>query len=171
MTSFAGADTTAIAMSSILGHLIRNPIAYGKLTSEIDTATAEGSFSMPIKYKEAIKLPYLRACINEGMRLHPSVGLTMPRHVPPGGTTIDGVYIPEGYIVGMNPAVVQYDKNLFGLDAEQYNPDRWLGAGAPQMEKAMLHFGIGTRICIGKNVRLFVSYIRNPQVWLTESKF
>lgn len=152
VSSFAGADTTAIAMSSIIGHMIRSPRVYQKLTSEIDTAIADGELSVPVKYKEAIKLPYLRACINEGMRMHPSVGLSMPRESPPGGITINDTYIPEGYNVGINPAVVHYDTDWFGADAEHYNPDRWLGEDAQHMEKAMLHFGIGTRICIGKNV-------------------
>lgn len=139
-------------MSSILGHLIRKPKAYEKLTAEIDTTFSNRLLSSPVKYNEAIKLPYLRACINEGMRLHPSVGLSMPREVPPYGVTINGYHIPEKSTVGMNPAVVQYDTDWFGTDAEQYNPDRWLGVDGEHMEKAMLHFGYGTRICLGKNV-------------------
>lgn len=94
VSSFAGADTTAIAMSSIIGHMIRSPPLYEKLTSEVDTAIADDKLSVPVKYKEAIKLPYLRACINEGMRMHPSVGLSMPRESPPGDITINDTYIP-----------------------------------------------------------------------------
>lgn len=90
------------------------------------------------------------------MRLNPRVGLGMPREVPSCGVTINGCYIPEKYIFGMNPAVVQYDTHWFGPDAEQYNPDRWLGADGEHMEKAMLHFGYGTRICLGKNVSLSI---------------
>jgi len=77
---------------------MRNPAAYEKLTAEIDTAVADSTLSMPVAYAEAVKLPYLKACINEGMRLHPSVGLTMPRLVPAGGPTISGFYFPEGYL-------------------------------------------------------------------------
>lgn len=76
----------------------------------------------------------------------------MPREVPPYGVTINGYHIPEKSTVGMNPAVVQYDTDWFGTDAEQYNPDRWLGVDGEHMEKAMLHFGYGTRTCLGKNV-------------------
>jgi cytochrome P450 len=150
--SFAGADTTAIAINSILYYLMKNPKCYEKLQTEIDSAIADGNLSMQVGYAESIKLPYLKGCVNEGMRLHPSVGLTMPRMVPSGGTIISGVNIPAGYRIGMNPAVVQYDKGVFGVDAEVFNPDRWIEGDAAQMEKAMLQFGAGTRTCLGKNV-------------------
>lgn len=99
--------------------MIRNPEAYEKLTDEIDTAVSNRLLSLPVKYNEAIKLPYLRACINEGMRLYPIVGLGMPREVPSSVVTINGCHIPEKYIVGINPAVVQHGTDWFGPDAEQ----------------------------------------------------
>ena len=86
------------------------------------------------------------------MRLHPSVGLTMPRVVPAGGTTISGFYFPEGFRVGINGAVVQYDTDVFGPDAEVFRPERWLEGDSARMEKTMLVFGAGGRTCIGKNV-------------------
>ena len=135
-----------------------NPNAYTKISSEIDTAIAKGTLSLPISYAQAITLRYLRACINEGMRLHPSVGLTMPRIVPAGGTTISGFYFPEGYRVGINGAVVQYDTDVFGPDAEVFRPERWLEGDSSRMEKTMLVFGAGGRTCIGKNVSFFFSF-------------
>lgn len=47
------------------------------------------------------------------MRLHPSVGLTMPRVIPASGATISGFRFPGGYRVGINPAVVHYDEQVF----------------------------------------------------------
>jgi cytochrome P450 len=46
--------------------------------------------------------------------------------------------------------LVHYDKEVFGDDAEIFNPERWIEDDAVQMEKAMLQFGAGTRTCIGK---------------------
>lgn len=131
---------------------MHNPVAYKRLTTEIDKHVSDGTLSMPVKYAEAIQLPYLKACINEGMRLHPSVGLNMPRDVPPGGANISGTFFPAGYQVGISPAVVQYDRDVFGADADDFNPDRWLGDDTAQMDRSMLQFGGGTHICIGKNV-------------------
>ena len=131
---------------------MRNPATYKKLNAEIDTAVADGMLSILVAYAEAVKLPYLKACINEGMRLHPSVGLTMPRFVPAGGATISGFYFPKGYRVGMSGAVVQYDKDVFGQDAESFNPSRWIDGDSLRMDKTMIQFGAGSRTCIGKNV-------------------
>ncbi|KAL8906484.1 MAG: hypothetical protein Q9207_002022 [Kuettlingeria erythrocarpa] len=161
---FAGADTTAIAINSILYHLMRNPVAYENLAAEIDAAVADGRISMPVAYAEAVKLPYLKACINEGMRLHPSVGLTMPRVVPPEGATISGFHFAPGYRVGINAAVVQYDKVVFGPNADLFDPDRWIKRDVARMEKAMLVFGAGARTCIGKNISLSEIYKVVPQL-------
>jgi cytochrome P450 len=131
---------------------MRNPKAYKTLTAEIDAAVDAGTLSIPATFADAIKLPYLKACINESMRLHPSVGLTMPRVVPAGGATISGFHFSAGYRVGINAAVVQYDRDVFGPDAEEFNPDRWITGDSVRMDSAMIHFGGGTRTCIGKNV-------------------
>ncbi|OJJ06598.1 hypothetical protein ASPVEDRAFT_45955 [Aspergillus versicolor CBS 583.65] len=152
---FAGSDTTAAALSSILYYLMKNRNVYEKLLKEIDRATAAGRLSYPrIKYAEAMQLPYLVACCKEGMRMHPSVGLTLPRVVPPGGCQIAGKWFPGGLRVGINAAVIHFDKTIFGEDAETYNPDRWLREDAAQMERHMFQFGGGTRTCLGKNISL-----------------
>ncbi|EPE33442.1 Cytochrome P450 [Glarea lozoyensis ATCC 20868] len=161
---FAGADTTAIAINSVLYHLMKNPKAYKKLTAEIDEAVTNSTLHIPVSYAAAIKLPYLKACVNEGMRMHPSVGLTMPRVVPAGGTIICDTDIPAGYRVGINPAVVHYDKEVFGSDADEFNPDRWIIGDAVKMEKTILQFGAGSRTCIGKNISLSEIYKLIPQI-------
>ncbi|KAL4967349.1 cytochrome P450 [Aspergillus stella-maris] len=162
---FAGADTTSIALTSVLYYLMRHPVVYRKLVAEIDTAFTTGQLSNPVTYKEATTaLPYLKACINEAMRLHPGVGFHLPRVTPLAGATICGVYIPSGYHVGVNPAVVQYDQGIFGPDAEHFNPDRWLGSNAVEMERIMMPFGAGSRTCIGKHIALCQVYKLVPQL-------
>ncbi|RAH70080.1 cytochrome P450 [Aspergillus aculeatinus CBS 121060] len=175
---FARADTTSIAMLSTLYYLMRDPRVYAKLQQEIDSAFASGRISDPVSYQEATtQLPYFRACVEEAMRLHPGVGLTAPRIVPRGGVTLaSDVYIPAGYRVGVNAAVVQYDRDVFGPDADQYNPDRWLDRDPVPMERAMFVFGHGARTCIGKNIALCEIYKLLPvllwkfQVRLVESE-
>jgi cytochrome P450 len=153
--SFAGSDTTAIAMRSIFYHLMKSPEIYTELIKEIDDATASGQLSSPPTFREASELPFFCATIKEAMRLHPSVGLTMPRITPAGGLEVAGTHIPAGYSIGMNAAVVGYNEEVYGPDAHTFQPKRWLGENAAAMNKHNLIFGAGTRTCIGKNVRSF----------------
>ena len=139
LTSFVGSDTTAIAMRAVFYYLMTNPDQYHRLVTELDAAAAERQLSSPVKY-------------NEAMRLHPSIGLTLPRVIPEGGISLCGRYIPAGYVVGVNGAVVRYDRTIFGVDADKFRPSRWVDGDATTMDKCMLHFGAGTRTCIGKNV-------------------
>ncbi|KIY01582.1 uncharacterized protein Z520_03134 [Fonsecaea multimorphosa CBS 102226] len=151
---FAGSDTTAIAMRAIFYYLMNTPQAYRKLQVELDDAAANGKISSPVKYAEALELPFLCACIKEAMRLHPSVGLTMPRHTPRGGLVLGDYHIPEGYRVGMNAAVVQRNPLIFGEYPDEFIPERWLEDNDKNMDRCMLNFGAGTRTCIGKNISL-----------------
>lgn len=57
------------------------------------------------------------------MRLHPSVGMTLPRLVPKGGCVIAGHWFPEDTRVGVNVAVVQRDKAVFGPDTDAFVPE------------------------------------------------
>ncbi|KAK5031506.1 hypothetical protein LTR13_007834 [Exophiala sideris] len=154
MALFAGSDTTAIAMRAMFYYLMTNPAVYAELMAELDESLATGIIptSGPISYAQAIKLPYVCATIKEAMRLHPSVGLTMPRHVPAGGLRIGDQVIPAGYRVGVNAAVVQYDQSVFGPDSYSFRPRRWLEGDTTHMDRCMIQFGAGTRTCIGKNV-------------------
>ena len=133
----AGSDTTAAAIIAILYHLMRVPSAYAKLTKEIDKAIEENRLSENVKYSEAVTLPYLVACCKECMRLHPSVGMTLPRCVPPQGCILAGERIQGGTRVGVNAAVVHRDRKIFGDDADSFVPERWFRADAKCMERHM----------------------------------
>jgi cytochrome P450 len=136
---------------------LRNLKALAKAHAEIDAAIADGSLSSPVKYSETTtKLPYICACIKEALRMHPSVGLSMQRHAPNGGIELAGKFIPAGYRIGMNPAVVHFNKDAFGQDSDHYRPERWLVSPEEwkAMDKSLLIFGAGTRTCIGKNVSI-----------------
>jgi cytochrome P450 len=109
---FDDSDTTAIASRPVF-YLITNPSTYRRLVSEIDLASASGQLSNPVAYAETLQLPYLYACIKEAMRMHPSIAFALLRIVPEGGDHIAGRFIPAGYRVGIDPAVVHYDKGVF----------------------------------------------------------
>ena len=132
--SFAGSDTTAIALRSAIDGLLTHPACYRKLQAEIDQRRADGDLSLPVKYSEAQQMPYLQAVLKEAMRYHPSTGFIMERHVPKRGATICGVEIPGGTIVGINSWVVHRDKAVFGEDADEFRPERWLEADEERLK-------------------------------------
>lgn len=123
----AGSDTTAIMMRSIMYFLLKYPESLRKLMDELTEAHREGRLSDIVTWKESRSLPYLDACVKEAGRLHPVIGLPLERVVPEGGVELCGTHIPEGTVIGMNPWVIHQDKHVFGPDAGEWNPDRWLG--------------------------------------------
>ncbi|KAF7189178.1 Cytochrome P450 monooxygenase [Pseudocercospora fuligena] len=130
----AGVDTTAIALQAILYHILKDARVHQKLLSELDAALRNQRIAIPIKYSDALKLPYLSACIKEAMRLHPSVGLQLPRHPPPEGCHISGYYFPHSARVGVNAAVLHYNQDVFGEDASSFRPERWSESNAAEMD-------------------------------------
>ncbi|KAL2839393.1 cytochrome P450 [Aspergillus pseudoustus] len=153
----AGSDSTSISLTAILYNLCKHQNVYQKLREEVELAETEGRLSVPeITFHEAQALPYLQACIKEGLRLYPATGLPLARVVPKGGATLCGKYFPEGEIVGINAWVSNRNKTVFGDDADSYRPERWLEnpTKVSAMERNFLSFGAGARTCIGKNISL-----------------
>jgi cytochrome P450 len=152
----AGADSTSIALRAVFYYLLKDPKRLRKARDEIDAAFESGTLSHPVQNNSAIKLPYLSAVVKESGRLFPSFQVCMPRHAPAEGLELCGKHIPAGYCVGMNPAIIGHDKGVFGEDAGEFNPERWLDLSDDRlrvMDRAMIGFGAGTRTCVGKPVR------------------
>ncbi|KAL3448088.1 cytochrome P450 [Aspergillus insuetus] len=150
---WAGSDTTATALTSIFYHVHKHPQALAKLRAEIDGAFEDGRLQFPIRYSDARKLPYLHAVILESMRVHPSIGIGLPREVPPGGAKIGGTFIPGGIEVIVNPAAIHHDERCFGPDAREWVPERWLSSDTEavrQMQRFMMHFGHGPRMLVDR---------------------
>ena len=118
---------------------MKNPEKYSKIMEEIDEYDRKGLISNPVMYTQASKMPYLQAVIKEGMRLHPAVGISMPRYVPPGGAIIDGHYYPEKTRVGVNAWVIHRNQEIFGADAETFRPERWFEDNNKFMERNLYY--------------------------------
>ncbi|KAK5089535.1 hypothetical protein LTR70_005929 [Exophiala xenobiotica] len=154
----AGGDTTSATMRAVVYYLSKNPKAYEKLMQELDST----KLSFPAQWKEIKDLPYLDAVMREALRINPGIAMIFERVVPKGGFTLpDGRYIPAGTKVGMNPAVTNRNLDVFGEDANEFNPDRWLPKEGelPQAfdirlrrmrEVADFVFGGGGRVCMGR---------------------
>ena len=139
-------------MRAILLMLITNPRVYHTLQSEIDSFAARGLISSPILDEEARQMPYLQACIKEGLRRYPPITQLRERMAPPEGDTYNGRYIPPNTFIGLNAWGLQLNP-VYGDDADVFRPERWLVPDQDKLRRMNavqeLVFGHGTTRCLG----------------------
>ncbi|KAH7413555.1 cytochrome P450 [Phaeosphaeria sp. MPI-PUGE-AT-0046c] len=161
----AGGTTTATAMSGAFFYLSRNPTAYQRLAAEI-----RNTFSSGHDIRQGLRLSqckYLRAVIEETMRMSPSALAIAwreqyPESVAAGESFIvDGHVIPPGTQVGVSNYCLQHDPSIFA-EPFAFRPERWLlpGSGDSEatdqseahaaMRYAFAPFSLGDRGCAGK---------------------
>lgn len=122
----AGADTTAIAISVVLGQLILHPDSFQRVRDEVDELHRHLNPDELLRFQALEKLSYLSAVIRESTRLHPSITYQLPRVPPPEGVQIGEYHIPSSVACGISPAAMNRSRSLFGDDAEDWVPERWL---------------------------------------------
>jgi cytochrome P450 len=153
VTSFAGSDTTAISLRAMFYYLCKNRLAYSKLLAEIDSKDQRRELSDPVTFAESNQMPYLQVCMKEAMRLHPSCGQLLERVVPQGGATMCAMYLPQNTIVGINPWVVARDRTVYGSDANNFRPERWLEASPAELKLMERNF-LAVRLFIAISSKL-----------------
>lgn len=107
--------------------------------------------------------------MKESLRIAMPVPGRLPRILPANGPplVIDGKVIPPGVrpfcflshgfnvlkcsqsIVGCSAYSVHYDESVWGTDARQFKPERWLMGNAKQLDNYLVSFSKGSRQCIG----------------------
>jgi cytochrome P450 len=92
----AGTETTATLLSGLTYHLLQNPDRMGRLVNEIRSHFQDEE---DITIEKLQALPYLNACIEEGLRMYPPISNGLPRVVPPGDAEVDGHKVPAGVSV------------------------------------------------------------------------
>ncbi|TGJ85979.1 hypothetical protein E0Z10_g2772 [Xylaria hypoxylon] len=97
----AGSDTTTASLASIFWYLSRDPSRYKKLMHELQQTfeMAEDVISGP----KLMGYTYLRASIDEGMRLVPPEPCEPPREVLSSSLNTMNDHYPKGTIVGTVP--------------------------------------------------------------------
>ncbi|KAG9206154.1 hypothetical protein G6514_004876 [Epicoccum nigrum] len=158
----AGADTTATAMGCILRFLATNPHTLAEARGEIEAADRANLLSSPIQFEETRQhLPYFVGCIKEGLRLQPPGTNLYARVIPKEGKMIDGHFVPGGTEVTSYAYCVQRDRSLYGDDAEEFKPERWLAGEERtfELEAAQFTFGMGPRVCLGKDFAELVTNV------------
>ena len=159
----AGSVTTAIALTNALLDLLKHPNAMAKVCEELDTALGEDdspssddhASNLPthavVPYDKVKHLPYLKACLDESLRLHPPTPPALGRETPPEGCQIVNDWIPGGVTVGVSALVAHRQESVFP-QADQYVPERWLGEAGKALQPYFITFSAGARGCIGRNI-------------------
>ena len=160
----AGSDTTSTTLAATLFYLVRSPAALAKLTAEVRGAFSE--VEEIVSGTRLNELVYLKACIDEALRLAPAVPGAIPREVMDGGAVVDGVFLPAGTDCG-TPVYSIHRQEQYYRSAETFIPERWIEnatcsasgmswtttkADIDTARRAYCPFSIGPRGCIGKSM-------------------
>ncbi|OBK43712.1 hypothetical protein A5655_16295 [Mycobacterium sp. 1081908.1] len=135
---FAGFETTAESVSWAVALLRRNPTTLTRAYAEVDALGAA-----PIKYAHLDRLPYLRACFDETLRIAAPAGILRTTNED---DEIGGYSIPAHSHVLISPYRIHRDAR-FWVQPEQFEPNRFLHDRINR--NAYIPFSIGPRKCMG----------------------
>ncbi|KAG0297861.1 Protein kinase alk2 [Linnemannia gamsii] len=143
----AGRDTTAQALAWMFYLLFRSqtdPRIVQKLVQEVDDVLQ----GQAPTYDSCKSMKFAEACLYESLRIYPSVPSNMKVAVQ-DDIWPDGTKIYKGEFVSWNSWTMGRDTTIWGHDAREYNPDRWMSG-----EKFPAHkfpaFHVGPRTCLGQ---------------------
>lgn len=152
----AGTETTATLLSGLTYYLLSNPSKLRKLVNEIRSTFASES---DISIERLQALPYLNACLEEGLRMYPPVSNGLARITPPGAPIeIDGKEVPPNTKVYVTNLAAHRNSENY-RDPYEFVPERWLSekeAGdlakiyAGDKKSGFSPFSTGPRACLGK---------------------
>lgn len=152
--SVAGSETTATELCGLTNYLLRDPERFQRLKDELRAACkSEADINMDILGS----LPYMNACIEEGLRIFPPVPIGLLRTVPKGGSLIDGHMVPENTSVCVGSWAAAHSRANFA-DPDSFIPERFLDTPESKekygrdVKKAAQPFSLGPRGCIGRNL-------------------
>ncbi|KAL3425968.1 cytochrome p450 family protein [Phlyctema vagabunda] len=154
----AGSESVSVALAACLFYIGRDTAVLEKLTTEIRESF---STSDEILYSNTsfLALPYLRACIDEAMRMTPPTPGHLPREVLEDGIAIEGQFYHAGTIVGVSAYAMHHNEAYFP-QSFSFIPERWIvnpenGVSAESValaRSAFCPFSAGSRGCIGKQL-------------------
>ncbi|OTB13279.1 hypothetical protein K445DRAFT_76519 [Daldinia sp. EC12] len=161
----AGAGTTTWTLAVITYHVLSKPDILSKLTKELNQVV-DDPLTLP-SFSTLESLPYLQGVVQEGLRLSYGAAGRSPR-VP---TDEDLLYrgewkketvqyvIPRGYAIGMSSYLTHHDESVFP-DSHSFIPERWFDShNRKVLDRSMLAFSRGSRICLGMNFALCEIYM------------
>ncbi|KAI3778126.1 hypothetical protein L2E82_07169 [Cichorium intybus] len=153
----AGKDTSASTLTWFFYMLCKHPLIQEKVALEVKETTGANytnsidEFSLKLTESALEKMHYLHAALTETLRLYPAVPLD-------GKCSENDDVLPDGFKIkkgdGVNYMAYPMGRMtyIWGEDAEEFRPERWLHDGVfqPQSPFKFTAFQGGPRICLGK---------------------
>jgi len=148
-----GSDTISTMMGFWTLAMLAYPETQARAQAELDAVV--GRTRLPT-FADYPHLPYIRAMVKELLRWRPIAPIITPHRLTEDDW-YEGMFIPKGTICLANAWQMNRDPEMFGEDAEDFDPARYLDASgdiAPGMSELKKdgHFtyGFGSRICVGR---------------------
>ncbi|KAM9987508.1 hypothetical protein ACTFIZ_005248 [Dictyostelium cf. discoideum] len=119
----AATDTSASTLEWFMLFMINNPNLQEDLYEEVINVV--GKDCPYVTFDDVLKLPLIKACYFEILRIRPVTSLSLPRVAMEDTTTLNDIFIPKDTIV---------IQNIFGMGNSEkfvsnptiFNPSRWL---------------------------------------------
>ncbi|KAJ8092414.1 hypothetical protein PM082_023869 [Marasmius tenuissimus] len=155
----AGRDTTAFTLTFVMYFLATHPHVTDRLRKEVLATAGTASEKRKISWEMVREMKYLRAVINETLRLYPVVPFNIRQSVK--ATTLPSpepgkppIYVPAGMVISYSVLLMHRRKDLWGPDADTFDPDRFLDSRLKTYLTPrpfiFLPFNAGPRICLGQ---------------------
>ncbi|KAI1316671.1 hypothetical protein EDD11_009627 [Mortierella claussenii] len=160
-TLFAGHETTSASLSWLFYQLARHPEVQSRLREE--TRQLYKDTNGTPSYDELSALPYLSAVIRESLRVWSPVPLNLRVSVEddylPRSHGLEPLFVPAGTSLQIPMFILQRDPKIWGPDALEFNPDRWISSGPcppymPPNGLCYFPFYHGKRGCIGQKIAM-----------------
>ncbi|KAI9702616.1 MAG: hypothetical protein M1820_006122 [Bogoriella megaspora] len=154
----AGSGTTAHTCKCTTYYIQADSGVYSKLMQELRTIMPTRE-TVP-KLTDLEKLPYLTACVLEGLRLSHAVTHRACRAFPYKTLEYKGQKIPPKTIVCSTALLLHENPDTFP-DPLIYRPERWLVSAAEKqrLQRHLVVFSRGARGCLGMNLAMAELYL------------
>ncbi|TMW92745.1 hypothetical protein EJD97_012625 [Solanum chilense] len=149
----AGRDTIASALTSFFYVIGNNPQVTKAIREEANRVL--GPNEDLTSYEQMSELHYLQACVYESMRLYPPIQFDS-KFCLEDDFLLDGTFVKKGTRVTYHPYAMGRMEELWGCDALEFKPQRWLKDGVFVQENPFKYpvFQAGLRVCLGKEMAL-----------------
>ena len=144
----AGHETTSGLLSFAISFLIKHPEVVARAQQEVDRVLGTDTSVLPT-YQQVVGLTYVNQILSETLRLWPTVsGFT---RYPYEDAMVGPYLMPKGSSITALTIMLHRDREVWGDDAEEFNPDHFRPETRSQIPpNAFKPFGSGQRACIGR---------------------